>query len=71
MRTGTGQVPTYSPDDGDWVGFAALLKEWTAGSPIRAADIDEFAQKWAMSKMATLRTKREWVKKLKHWLKIR
>lgn len=70
MRTGNGATPTYSPDDGDWVGFAALLKEWTAGMPIKASDIERFAQHWAVSKMARLRTQREWVKKLKLFLKI-
>lgn len=70
MRTGqTKSGISYSPDDGDYQGFLALLRLWVSEAKegsISDRDIDRFAQHWAMiGRTICLRTKKQWINQLK------
>jgi hypothetical protein len=61
---------TYSPDDGDYQGFLALLRAWVAeaGLPVRDGDVAKFAQHWAAASQVNLRTRNGWLAVLRDWI---
>jgi hypothetical protein len=65
MRVNARGEIKYSPDDGDYRGFADLLKQWVRDMPIREADIDAFAQRWANMKRVNPRSPVQWLDVLK------
>jgi hypothetical protein len=61
----------YSPDDGDYIGFLALIRQWVeeASVPIPDRVVLEFAQKWAQPVCNRHRTYGVGLRNRKQWLK--